>query len=159
MSELGKWSLPGVPHKGWSCIDFDDLGEPSKTCEMCELREIRFVHTMRHPDYPKLLGVGCVCAENMEADYRSARRRESDARSIAGKRSRFMNSPHWRPTSNGNQRINRNGCLIVISKRHSFGYWIKREADDAEWSQWAFKTEDEAKQAAFYKLQDIIIED
>ena len=157
MSQLGKWSQSGVPHKGWSCVGFDDLDEPSAICEMCEHQEIRYVHTMRHPDYPELLNVGCVCAEKMEADYASARRRESNAKSIAGKLNRFMNSPHWRATEKGGQRINRNECLIVISKRHSFGYWIKR--DDAEWSQWAFKTEDEAKRAVFYKLQDIIEED
>ena len=75
----------------------------------------------------------------------------------AGEVCAVVNSPHWRATEKGGQRINRNECLIVISKRHSFGYWIKR--DDAEWSQWAFKTEDEAKRAVFYKLQDIIEED
>ena len=172
MSQFGKWSQSEVPHKGWSCVDLEDLGEPFAICEMCEHQEIRYVHTMRHPEYPELLGVCCVCAGNMEADYTSARRRESNAKSMAGKRSRFMNSPNWRATNNGGQRINRKGCLIVISKKYSFGYWIKRNAtewsgwgfateDEAkrgttEWSQWGFATEDEAKRAAFYKLQDII---
>ena len=154
MSQFGKWSQPKVPHKGWACVGFEDLGEPSAICEMCEHQEIRYVHTMRHPEYPELLNVGCVCAEKMEADYRSARWRESNAKSIAGKLSRFMDSPNWRTTRNGGQRIQRNGCLIVISERYSFGYWIKRGA--SEWSQWEFETEDEAKRAAFYKLQDII---
>ena len=154
MSQLGKWSQSRVPHKGWSCVGFEDLGEPSTMCEMCEHQEIRYVHTMRHPDYPELLDVGCVCAENMEADYTSARWRESNAKSIAGRLSRFMDSPNWRTTRNGGQRIKRNECIIVISERHSFGYWIKRGA--TEWPRWGFDTEEEAKRAAFYKLQDII---
>jgi len=40
----GKWSQAGVPHRGWTCVDIDDLGEPSATCEMCETQEIRYVH-------------------------------------------------------------------------------------------------------------------
>lgn len=154
MSQFGKWSQSKVPHKGWSCVGFKDLGEPSTICEMCEHQEIRYVHTMRHSEYPDLLDVGCVCAENMEADYTSARRRESNAKSILGKLSRFMDSPRWRATRNGGQRIKRNECIIVISERYSFGYWIKRRA--TEWSHWGFDTEDEAKRAAFYKVQDII---
>lgn len=58
----GKWSQPGVPHKGWTCLDIEDLGEPSATCEMCEAQEIRYVHHMEHPNYSGSLGCGCVCA-------------------------------------------------------------------------------------------------
>jgi hypothetical protein len=25
----GKWSMPSVPHKGWHCVDIEDLGEPN----------------------------------------------------------------------------------------------------------------------------------
>ena len=48
MSQFGKWNQSRVPHKGWSCVGFEDLGEPSTICEMCEHQEIRYVHTMRH---------------------------------------------------------------------------------------------------------------
>jgi hypothetical protein len=34
----GKWSDPEIPRKGWECIDFEDLDEPSDTCEMCEFQ-------------------------------------------------------------------------------------------------------------------------
>ena len=156
MSQFGKWSESRVPHKGWSCVGFEDLGEPSTVCEMCEHQEIRYVHTMRHPDYPDLLEVGAVCAENMEEDYTSARWRESNAKSIAGKLSRFMDSPNWRTTLNGNWRINRHGCVIVISEKYSWGYWITQKNGPLSWSQWSFDTEEEAKRAAFYKLQIII---
>ena len=172
MNQFGKWSESGVPHKGWSCVGFEDLGKPSTICEMCGHQEIRYVHRMRHPDYPEALDVGCVCAEKMEADNTSAGRRESNAKSIADKLSRFMDSPNWRATKKGNQRIKRNDHIIVISERNSFGYWITLDAteysqrefdteDEArlaatEYSQRGFRTEDEAKQAAFYKLQDII---
>lgn len=48
----GKWSQRDVPHKGWTCVRVDDLGEPSVTCEMCEFQAIRYVHHMSHPEYP-----------------------------------------------------------------------------------------------------------
>ena len=65
-----------------------------------------------------------------------------------------MASPNWRATRNGGQRIKRNECIIVISERHSFGYWNKRGA--TEWPRWGVDTEEEAKRAAFYKWEDII---
>jgi hypothetical protein len=46
VQKRGKWSQPGVPHKGWVCVDIEDLGEPSLTCEMCESQNIRYVHYM-----------------------------------------------------------------------------------------------------------------
>lgn len=47
MPSFGKWSQQGVPKKGWTCIGFEDLGEPSTQCEMCENQDIRYVHRIR----------------------------------------------------------------------------------------------------------------
>jgi hypothetical protein len=44
----GKWSRAGVPHKGWECVDVEDLENDRAICEMCEVTEIRYVHTMVH---------------------------------------------------------------------------------------------------------------
>ena len=30
MSATGKWIQPGVPHKGWVCVDIEDLGAPGR---------------------------------------------------------------------------------------------------------------------------------
>ena len=45
----GKWAQPGVPHKGWTRVDIEDLGEPSEVCAMREIQEIRYVHHMQPP--------------------------------------------------------------------------------------------------------------
>jgi hypothetical protein len=37
----GKWIQPGVPHKGWTCVDIEDLDAPDSICEMCEVQEER----------------------------------------------------------------------------------------------------------------------
>jgi hypothetical protein len=56
---------------------------------MCESVEIRYAHFMSHPDYPKTLKVGCVCAENMEQDYTRPKERERRLRSVATRRSNW----------------------------------------------------------------------
>jgi len=104
----GKWAQPGVPHKGWTCIDITDLGEPSEICEMCETQEIRYVHYMTHPDWADTLGCGCVCAGNMEEDYQAAYRREQELRKKAGKKQRWLKRP-WRISDKGNSYINIDG--------------------------------------------------
>ena len=69
----GKWSQVGVPHERWTCVSVEDLVAPDAICEMCETKEIRYVHHMEHPDYWESLSVGCICAANMENDYEAPR--------------------------------------------------------------------------------------
>ena len=64
----GKWSQAGVPHRGWQCIDIEDLGEPYAECQMCESQIVRYVHYMEHHSYSEILEVGCICAGHMEGD-------------------------------------------------------------------------------------------
>src|SRR5665647_1546165 len=97
----GKWSQAGVPHRGWTCVDIEDLGRPLRSCEMCESQIIRHVHFMEHPDNPEVLEVGCICAGHMEGDLVAAERREAGMRSRAGKRSRWL-SRKWRVSAKGN---------------------------------------------------------
>lgn len=58
-------------------------------CEMCGNEKIRFVHIMKHPQYPKTLHVGCVCAEKMSGDYVNPRRNEESLRKRAMRKSNF----------------------------------------------------------------------
>lgn len=95
-SHRGKWSQPGVPHKGWryvsdydSCEDGEDL---HVTCEMCESQLIRYVHVMAHDDYPELLECGCVCAGRMEEDHVSAEARDKAMRLRATRKDRAKRS-------------------------------------------------------------------
>ena len=73
-----RWDQPGVPHKGWHCVDVVDLradGESADetdyaTCQMCGNEKIRYVHIMEHPELDENFDVGCVCAEKMSGDTR-----------------------------------------------------------------------------------------
>ena len=89
----GKWSVPGIPHSGWTCIDVTDLGDIGPICEMCETQAIRYVHTMENPRYPHPLECGCICAAQMEREYegasvpiKAARDRESKLKNRAIRR-------------------------------------------------------------------------
>jgi hypothetical protein len=62
------WDNPDIPHKGWTEECVTDLETPQHTCEMCGKTDIRYVHTMSHPEYHDL-DVGCECAINMTDDY------------------------------------------------------------------------------------------
>jgi hypothetical protein len=118
-NKRGKWSEKGVPHKGWTCINIEDLEEPSLTCEMCESQEIRYVHYMKHPEYKELLKVGCICAGHMEEDVLNAKNREDFMKSRSSKRKRWL-SRIWQTSNNGNEYIKTDGYIIVIKQNSTF---------------------------------------
>ncbi len=112
-TKRGKWSEPGVPHRGWHCVDVEDLGEPSQLCQMCEGVDVRYVHHMQHADYPDVLAVGCVCAEHMEEDYAGPRRREERVKKAARRRASWARRA-WNLSRKGNFYINAEGFNITI---------------------------------------------
>ena len=62
---------------------------------MCGNEKIRYVHVMRHSEWPEVLHVGCVCAEKMTDDYVNPRERETILRNKASRRTNF-NKVVWR---------------------------------------------------------------
>lgn len=149
----GKWSQPGVPHKGWTCVGVDDLEEPSQECEMCESVDIRFVHYMEHPDYPGTLGVGCICAEHMEDDYVRPREREAGIRLIARRR-RTWADREWRVSQLGNPFINTEGFnLTVFQNGDGFQISVSRRGTDKRQNgHKSYPSKIEAKAAALNAL-------
>jgi hypothetical protein len=97
------WNWPGIPHKGWICIDEEDRGDDHTSCAMCGHYPIRYVHIMFHPDCPCLLEVGSHCAELMSESYRN--RRDPGA----------PNPPHGITESRGH--------------KGKWFYWIARETE------------------------------
>jgi hypothetical protein len=53
----GKWSQLGVPHRGWHCVDVEDLGEPSQLCQMCEGVDVRYIVRVREAPPCELMGL------------------------------------------------------------------------------------------------------
>lgn len=162
MSELegpgsgrGKWAQPGVPHKGWQCINVEDLGEPSQICEMCEVMEIRFVQYMAHPLYPHVLGCGSGCAGHMETNMVAAQQRDKSLKSGARKRRDFPMRKTWRLNRNGNPQI-KEGRFRITMFRTPAGFWkgvvYDRVGERTLFTREKFETLDDAKRAAFDTL-------
>lgn len=66
---MNYWNNKHVPHKGWYNQGCEDLEEAIHVCDMCGKEEIRYVHTMYHPEVENYFKVGCICAEKMTNDY------------------------------------------------------------------------------------------
>ena len=100
---MAEWNKRGIPHKGWFCIEVLDLKEDADStqeieyeqCEMCGNEKLRFVHIMKHPEYPDVLNVGRICAEKMSDDYVNPRKAEDTLRKRASRRKNF-NNKEWR---------------------------------------------------------------
>lgn len=149
-SGRGKWSQAGVPHRGWTCVDIEDLGEPQETCEMCESQTIRYVHHMEHPHYSDVLAVGCICAGHMEGDVAAARTRETAMKNRANKRKRWLTRV-WRVSAKGNPWINAEGYRVTAYQKG--GGWpttvSKRDNSMVHHGRLNYPTQDQAKLAAF----------
>jgi hypothetical protein len=118
----GKWGRAGVPHKGWECVNVEDLGEPSQICEMCEVMKIRYVQYMSHPNYPDLLACGSVCAGHMSEDLTGAAHRDKTLRSNSRKRKAFPDRAAWYTNRNGNPQLKDGSFRITMFKKNN-GDW------------------------------------
>lgn len=150
----GKWREPEVPHRGWICVDVEDLGEPAMICEMCETQEIRFVHTMEHPDHPTPLRCGCICAGHMEQDMARARDRDAAMRARAGRKDKWL-TRKWRISAAGNTYLNDGGYNVVVFQRGDvWGFRVlNRETDDELIARKPYLSEIDAMLRAFDAIE------
>jgi hypothetical protein len=122
-----RWSSPGVPHGGWTCIEIDDLEDARWTCAMCESTEIRYSDHMRHPGFPDVLVVGCVCAGHRESNRAVARERDRRMATRSLRRRRWL-TRRWNRSAKGNEWLRADGFRITIyQKRDS---WAATVASD-----------------------------
>jgi hypothetical protein len=157
-SGRGKWSQPNVPHRGWRCIEIEDLGKAHRICEMCEAQSIRFVHYMANPAYDDVLACGCVCGGHMEQDLGGARARDQSMRSRGAKRTRWL-TRRWRVSSKGNEWIEAEGYRVTIFPSGS--RWrsavVAAEGSYKHFSRRTYATENEAKLAAFDLITQMLL--
>ena len=121
--EENLWKRDDVPHEGWVCVDVIDLGEPAGICRMCGHQIIRYVHVMRHPDYPRTIGAGCVCAGRMEGNPEAAADREAAFKNRLARRETFVQSKTKR-SRKGNEYLKYKGELVtLLPDRFRPGCW------------------------------------
>lgn len=148
----GKWAQEAVPKKNWACINTEDLGEPSLTCEMCEAMTIRYVHYMKHPNYPETLACGQICAGHMSEDLLGAAARDNTMKSNAGRRNRFPNRKTWYRNQNGNLQLNDDNLRITIFCKAGTDWKavvFNHNTGKSHFTRDIFKTAQDAQKAAF----------
>ena len=97
-----------------------------------------------------LVGAGCECAAKMSEDYDGAANRERVAKNRAKRRAGWLDR-NWKTSAKGNPYLKADGFVIVIfSKGSQWGAVIEdKTTENKRFSQRLFKTENEAKLAAF----------
>ena len=144
--EENLWKRDDVPHSGWECVGIIDLGAPVGICRMCGHQIIRYVHIMRHPDWYRTVGAGCVCAGRMEGDPEAAKAREAAFKNRAARRETFLKTP-LRRSRNGHEYLKYKGEMVtLLEDRFRPGTWkhVLRGQFSA-----GYPTKEEALAAAF----------
>jgi len=89
-----------APLDGWACEGVIDHGEDDFTCELCGCTRVRYVHAMRHNEYPFEINVGCICAGIMEGDILAAEERDAEAKRRSQRKSNYLKK-QWNTISDG----------------------------------------------------------
>ena len=147
-----------IPETGWTCIAVHDLNNrmDSNTqnqylkCEKCNNEKVRFVHILRHPDYPKDLCVGRVCAERITGDSVGLMEKESALRRKAKRRQSFCNGD-WKLNYDKQTYSRRYKGEYITLKKYKNGNWcviFKNNFYDYR-DGYRIRTFEEAKSIAF----------
>lgn len=138
---MAHWDKPNIPHKGWTEIGMEDLGEEIepgeeikyKQCEMCGNERIRYVHILSHPEYPGEIHVGCDCAERMTEDYVNPDKNERNLRNRVNRKRNFMKQVwHINPRT-GNYVLRYKGENITIMRSRYGSGWGVIYANKSYW--------------------------
>lgn len=150
-STRGRWSDPGVPHKGWRWVGSTDLGEPSQLCEMCATQQIRYVHHLVHELAPHELDVGCVCAEHLTADYAALSAAEARLRARDDRGRRWTRAPAWAQNARGNwtRRGDRPGEAMTAYAQGSRWRWVWSLGEQQRFSERSYALAHEARRALY----------
>jgi hypothetical protein len=72
------YRVQGFPHKGWDWDSSDDHREPRVRCQVNpDHPELRYVHTIRHPDARLVIRVGCQCCGDLTGEKQATLHRKA----------------------------------------------------------------------------------
>lgn len=116
------WDNPEVPHKGWTEECVTDLEEATHTCEMCGKQNIRFVHTMSHPEHHDL-DVGCECAINMSDDYVGPVENKREATNLSKNKAAWFSKTKWEDYNKSSYRMSRTITASISYAKNNVWSW------------------------------------
>ena len=155
------WKDPSVPKEGWTCESVVDLNPDEapgdsvqyETCQMCGHEQIRFVHTMTHPQYFGALDTGCICAGHMSGDLDGSKESETRLKRKASRRKNW-NKRRWRISQRGNEFLNVDNVNITIfPSKSNHQRWRFGVAGD--FSVNSYDSVADAKRAAFERFWEM----
>jgi len=138
------YKQPGLPQKGWNLVTVEDNEDLSDNCHMCGT-DIRYVHFLRHPDYPEEIGVGCICAEKLTEDYVRPRKLQKALEAKDRRIARYRKKK-WEVNEKGNFTLKYKSCRITVFQNRfgtikgTWGFYV-----DGCKRQWSFEDSDGAK--------------
>lgn len=71
-----------LPKTGWTTLEVVDLITPDHGCAYCSTSNIRYMHTLKHPDHA-YIQVGRECAALLTGEPQTCLRLEKEARKVA----------------------------------------------------------------------------
>lgn len=116
---------------------------------MCGYQIIRYVHKMAHPQYQRMLGVGCVCAGRMEGSPEAARKRERDFKNRSARYENYKKRK-WRTSGKGNSYLKIRNHIIVLFPMKGGDKW--GFSLDGVFSESAYPSKESASDGAFDAL-------
>lgn len=134
------------------CTDMEDAQEK---CSMCGKEEIRYLHTISHPDEGISIDVGAVCARRLTNNAFGITLGEESLKKRAARLKKWL-TRKWRISSRGNKFLNIEGNNVGVyqARTGKWGYWINSYFSDK-----FFSNEDSAKLALFNDFWESILND
>lgn len=145
----------GAPLMDWECAEVVDHGEDNFTCELCDCKKVRYIHVMRHDDWPDALRVGCICAGVMEGDILAAKERDAAARRRSQRKSHYLGK-RWDAIGEGVWKTNYKHRVITIERDSFRGHEYYVISMGGECYQWKENRRMTSFLAAQYFVFDLI---
>ena len=112
---LKKLKELAAPLENWRCVGMIDGDEADFQCELCGYESVRYVHLMKHDEYPEKLRVGCICAGVMEGDLLAAKDRDRKMKNRAKRKQNFPKR-NWNRLRNGSFHLRYRGKHLFLNE-------------------------------------------
>ena len=146
------WEL-GAPLTGWRCVRVSDHESDDFTCELCKCTRVRYVHVMEHPQFPRTLSTGCICAGLLEDDVLGAKKREREARCRYQRKTNYLKK-EWSAASEKRWELRYKRRKLVIDTDSFRGCEYYRLEIDGEGYHW----KDNKRMTSFLVAQHFAID-
>lgn len=140
---------PGFPDREWEYLGCEDRRIPNNLCQYCGKQHVRYVHILKHQDWPDTIETGCVCAGQLGLEE-EAINGERRAKQHKTRLKRFIETG-WSTTKNRNPyKTYRNVRVAICGSGRYF-----KIAIDGSMGVKVFRSQQDAMTHAFNYIETI----